>query len=163
MNSVYNKTNVTLTTRLVPKWMCSRHRFSVYEIRRFEIYVFQKRVLCSNGLQGGRSNIEMSSQRYRDSHYKYRTVLRPSYLSNVNPNPCRQGLWKVEPIFIRGQWEVSVIFLKTRYVNSNPGIFGHWRNRIQISNIDHIHTLLLAQGTSVTSQSNTCTARSTVI
>ena len=39
---------------------------------------------------GVRLNINMSSYRYRDSHYKDKTVLRSSYLYNGNPHTCKK-------------------------------------------------------------------------
>ena len=58
---------------------------------------------------GDRLNIKMSSEHYRDSHYKDKTVVRPSYLYNGNPCLERQSLYWNKALF-------SVVAFKVLFI-----------------------------------------------
>ena len=58
-------------------------------------------------LPGGRLNIKVLPYHFRDSHYKDKTVLRPSYLYNKNVHTWKDGLYIVTGLSIRFYQDVK--------------------------------------------------------
>ena len=68
---------------------------------------------------GGGLNIEVSFYQYRDYHYKDKTVVRPSYLYNVNHH-----IWK-DPLYIKTGARCRILLLQ---ISNRPSPFNTNRN-----------------------------------
>ena len=97
-----NELVILNTSMIKKKWKCIR----IYRLpcdgansrishKTHVCFIFSVLPTDDLGTKGtrGRLNIKMSSYQYWDSHYKDKTVWRPSHLYNVNPFAWKDGLY----------------------------------------------------------------------